>query len=73
MPISQGSFAGQPVAQAGGAALRERYDVAEGDFVLIPFGKDGNVKFTAAEPVSTARLFELIDSMPMRQQEERGE
>jgi hypothetical protein len=30
------------------------------------------VKLTADEPVSTARLFELIDSMPMRQQEEQG-
>lgn len=69
----QGSFAGQPVARAGGAALRERYDVAGGDFALILIGKDGGVKLAAAEPVSTARLFELIDSMPMRQQEERGE
>jgi len=69
----QGSFAGQPVARAGGAALRGRYDVPEESFALILIGKDGGVKLTADEPVSTARLFELIDSMPMRQQEERGE
>lgn len=69
----QGSFAGQPVAQSGGATLRERYDVAAGDFGLILIGKDGGVKLSADEPVSTARLFELIDSMPMRQQEEGGE
>jgi hypothetical protein len=68
----QGSFAGQPVAQTGGVALRGRYDVAAEDFALILIGKDGGVKLTADEPVSTARLFELIDSMPMRQQEEQG-
>jgi len=69
----QGSFAGQPVAQAGGAALRARYDLQAEDFALILIGKDGGVKLTAEEPVSTARLFDLIDSMPMRQQEEQGE
>jgi hypothetical protein len=69
----QGSFAGQPVAQAGGIALRARYDVPEGAFALILIGKDGGVKLTADEPVSTARLFDLIDSMPMRRREEQGE
>lgn len=69
----QGSFAGQPVARAGGAALRDRYDVSVEDFALLPIGKDGSVKLTTDEPVSTARLFALIDSMPMRQQEEQGE
>jgi len=69
----QGSFAGQPVAQAGGAALRARYNVSTGDFMLILIGKDSGVKLTADEPVGTARLFDLIDSMPMRRQEERSQ
>jgi hypothetical protein len=34
----QGSFAGQPVAQTGGVALRGRYDVAAEDFALILIG-----------------------------------
>ncbi len=69
----QGSFAGQPVARAGGAALRARYDMSTRDFTLILIGKDGGVKLTADEPVGTARLFGLIDSMPMRRQEERSQ
>jgi len=69
----QGSFAGQPVAQAGGAALRARYDLQAEDFALILIGKDGSVKLTVEEPVSTVRLFDLIDGMPMRQQEKQGE
>ena len=69
----EGTFAGQPVTQSGGVALRERYAVPAGDFGLILIGKDGGVKLSANEPVSTVRIFELIDSMPMRQQEDRGE
>ena len=69
----QGVFAGQPVARSGGATLRDRYDLPAGDFGIILIGKDGGVKCRADEPVSTALLFDLIDSMPMRQQEERGE
>lgn len=69
----QGSFAGQPVAQSGGVALRERYAVPAGDFGLILIGKDGGAKLRADESVSTVRIFALIDSMPMRQQEDGGE
>lgn len=68
---AQGVFAGRPASQAAGATLRARYEVPEGAFALVLIGKDGGVKLAADEPVSTARLFELIDSMPMRQQEER--
>lgn len=51
--------------------LRERYDVGEDQFKVLLVGKDGTVKMTVDEPVPADRLFEKIDSMPMRQREMR--
>lgn len=39
------------------------------DFEVILIGLDGTIKLRQNKPVSTDKLFELIDSMPMRQRE----
>ena len=36
---------------------------------ILLIGKDGGIKFESSRTVSILRLFELIDSMPMRQDE----
>lgn len=38
----------------------------DGEFAMILIGKDGTVKLRAPEPVLSAELFAIIDSMPMR-------
>ena len=41
-----------------------------GERILL-VGKDGGVKLRSEEPVSIQRIFDLIDSMPMRRREMR--
>lgn len=60
-----------PVTQAD-AALRKKLGVAPRGFVVVLVGKDGGVKQTWREPVEPARLFALIDTMPMRRDEVEG-
>ncbi|MEO1693625.1 MAG: DUF4174 domain-containing protein [Pseudomonadota bacterium] len=54
------------------AALRRRFGVDKDRFRVLLVGKDGGVKLASSAPVSTKRLFGLIDSMPMRRREMRG-
>lgn len=63
-------------AEAGGLppadALRRRFRVDnQAPFTVILIGKDGKEKLRDSKPVAAGTLFELIDSMPMRQQEAR--
>jgi uroporphyrinogen-III synthase len=60
-----------PVPQAD-AALRQKLGVAAQGFAVVLVGKDGSVKETWREPVAPARIFTLIDRMPMRRDEVRG-
>lgn len=55
----------------GAAALRRRYGVGPASFRTILIGKDGGAKLSSSVPISAARLFGLIDAMPMRRQEMR--
>ncbi len=66
-----GDFAGQQVAPAASAALRRQLDVPDGAFQMLLIGKDGGVKLRADRPLSAERVFATIDSMPMRQREQR--
>lgn len=52
-------------------ALRRRYGVSESAFRSILIGKDGGSKLSSSQAITAKRLFRLIDSMPMRQQEIR--
>ncbi len=71
-----------PTAQAVDSALRplpdneatrarHRFHVAPTEFAAILVGKDGGEKFRSDTPVSIEHLSQLIDAMPMRQEEMR--
>lgn len=51
--------------------MRADYAVPSDGFQFILVGKDGGVKLRAGQPVKPEDLFELVDSMPMRQEEIR--
>lgn len=51
--------------------MYDHYEVGRIDFHLVLVGKDFTVKFRSDEPVPAEKLFEVIDAMPMRQEEMR--
>lgn len=50
---------------------RRRFDIPQNRFTVALIGLDGGVKKTWFSPVSSERLFAVIDAMPMRQEEIR--
>lgn len=64
---------GQAVAAAEATALRQRFGIAPEAAVVVLIGKDGGVKLQRPAPVPLTDIFALIDSMPMRQRERRGQ
>ncbi len=48
---------------------RQQYSVGEGDFAVVLIGKDGTEKERYGEPVAADTIFEVVDAMPMRQEE----
>lgn len=54
---------------ASASSFQQRFAVRPKTFRAILVGKDGTVKLDQSEPVTTQRLFTLIDAMPMRQYE----
>ena len=55
------------------AAIQAAYQIENDTFSVVLIGKDGGVKLRSEDLVSTRELFQLIDSMPMRQQEMQKE
>ncbi len=53
------------------AALYQQYSVVQGQFMALLIGKDGSEKLRSATPLSSIRLFDTIDAMPMRREEMR--
>jgi hypothetical protein len=51
--------------------MRNRLGVTGQEFQVILIGKDGTVKLRSKAAVSASALFQLIDAMPMRQEEMR--
>ncbi len=49
--------------------LYDRFDLPKDSFNLLLIGKDGGVKLRKREITPTQPIFDLIDSMPMRQRE----
>lgn len=66
---------GGPFMRAEGRGLphaplmRERYGIAEDDFTVVLIGKDGEEKLRVTEVTDPTVFYDLIDTMPMRQQE----
>ena len=52
-------------------SIRDRFSVPSNKFSIILVGKDGGIKLKRDDHVSLKEVFELIDSMPMRQSEMR--
>ncbi|EHQ30509.1 DUF4174 domain-containing protein [Mucilaginibacter paludis] len=47
----------------------KKWHIPNAPFTVILIGKDNGEKLRSHQPVTLARLFDLIDNMPMRQQE----
>lgn len=58
-----------PECDQNADALRARYGAAADQFSTLLIGKDGGVKLRSDEPVTSDKLFGLIDAMPMRRRE----
>ena len=56
---------------ASAAAFRRHYGIGMKMFRVMLVGKDGGQKLVSGNVVSSGRLFDLIDSMPMRRNEMR--
>jgi hypothetical protein len=52
-------------------SLRSHYKIQPSEFTVVLLGKDGGEKLRSRTPVTMQKLNELIDTMPMRQQEVR--
>ena len=64
---------GEGVPAAEAQALRRRFGIAPEAAAVVLVGKDGGVKLQRPAPVPLTDIFALIDSMPMRQREMRGQ
>jgi hypothetical protein len=60
-----------PIDREGADALRDRFRVPPNTFSLILVGKDGGIKLKRHDEGNSKEIFDLIDSMPMRQNEMR--
>lgn len=69
IPYNTPSPSDVSLTAADAAAARHRFHVAPDQFTAILLGKDGGEKLRSLKPVSLSKLRDLIDSMPMRQDE----
>ncbi len=51
--------------------LHKQFNIEHGSFRLLLIGKDGTVKLNSDSRIEPRQIFNLIDSMPMRQAEMR--
>ena len=58
------------MAESAYFVVRKRFDVPDNQFALVLVGKDGTVKQQWRQPTGISEIAALIDSMPMRQQEQ---
>ncbi len=65
------SLDGRRLPAGVGRQLRKRYAVADGELLVVLVGKDGGEKLRTSEDADFEKIFDLIDSMPMRRQEIR--
>jgi hypothetical protein len=63
----------QGIGTAKAEDLRQRFGITRGTFAVVLIGKDGTVKLKREGPAALTDIFALIDTMPMRQREMRGE
>lgn len=63
---SSASVKGALVSEDAIDELRSDFNISSSDFVVLLIGKDGNEKYRSDEFISSKKLFNEIDSMPMR-------
>ena len=54
-----------------GKQMREQFDIAPSTFTILLLGKDGTEKYRSTTAVPVEDIYNIIDQMPMRQQEMR--
>ena len=59
----------QPLPPEEAEKLRRRFSVKSGQLTVILIGKDGGIKMVQERRADIQKIFDLIDSMPMRQRE----
>lgn len=59
----------QPSHENNSQSIYQDFSIKNNVFRVLLIGKDGSIKLTRTGAVSESDLFELIDSMPMRQWE----
>jgi hypothetical protein len=64
---------GKPLAREKIDGWRKKWEVLPKDFLLILVGKDGGTKYRSSKKIDPSVIFDLIDSMPMRQREMKVE
>ena len=64
-----GRWQDRSISVAAAESARENFKVAKDSFAVLLIGKDGGVKLQSQQPVSPTDIFDLIDTMPMRQRE----
>ena len=62
---------GQPTIELNAKALRQEFNASIIEFSVVLIGKDGGEKLRRDEPQTAARLFDVVDAMPMRRHEMR--
>ena len=61
----------KPLDRKDADSIRNHFAISSDTFSLILVGKDGGIKLKRSDQVDLTEVFELIDSMPMRQREMR--
>ena len=60
-----------PLDRQTADSIRDQFAIPPKEFTVILVGKDGGVKLKRDDHVNVSAIFDLIDSMPMRQNELR--
>jgi hypothetical protein len=65
----EGRLGKMPLSSGQALSLRKHLSVPPGQFMVILIGKGGGEKFRQDRNVELKEIFNIIDAMPMRQQE----
>ena len=60
---------GKPSSAISADSIYRDFSIEPGSFKVLLIGKDGTLKLTRTSAVNSKAVFDLIDSMPMRQLE----
>ena len=72
LPFRTPSPTASTLTEADAEIARHRFNVAPTDFTVILLGKDGGEKLRSRKPLTIDKLRDIIDAMPGRQDEIKG-